>query len=46
MRGEGGATMSKVLVIDDQEAVRMAVKVLLELNDLAVVTAWKAVARL
>ncbi len=31
--------MSKVLVIDDQEAVRMAVKVLLELNELAVLTA-------
>jgi len=31
--------MSKVLVIDDQEAVRMAVKVLLELNDVAVLTA-------
>jgi DNA-binding NtrC family response regulator len=31
--------MSKVLVIDDQEAVRMAVKVLLELNEVPVLTA-------
>jgi len=31
--------MSKVLVIDDQEAVRMALKVLLELNDFGVLTA-------
>ncbi|HZR08525.1 MAG TPA: sigma-54 dependent transcriptional regulator [Myxococcales bacterium] len=31
--------MSKVLVVDDQEAVRMALKVLLEINDLEVLTA-------
>jgi DNA-binding NtrC family response regulator len=31
--------MSKVLVVDDQEAVRAALKVLLELNDFAVLTA-------
>src|SRR3954471_22525401 len=31
--------MSKVLVVDDQEAVRMAIKLLLELNEVPVLTA-------